>query len=331
MVSGIHERSVYQPMGKSLPEKKPRIGRIPIARKDYFPLKILPLPAAALILFILFSSGFFDSMILIPGPVAFGEFPGGADSAIRVNKASFEISPLENLSTPLVFTRHRVSRGETLSRISYKYGLSPSTLISVNLLKTPEDVKKGVILIIPYIDGFRAAALSGELPHDVAARFGTAVEKVQIIPGTDDFFVSGALADITIPASFTKDVFLYPVPGRILTAFGESVDTLTGIGYKSEGLDLSAEEDTPVKASRDGMVILTGNHSSYGFYVIISHAGGWKSFYGHLNRIDVAPGDELKSGTSLGLAGRSGTARSPRLYFALIRDGETVDPLDYLY
>ena len=318
------------PMGKPLINESPSL---------FAPLKVLPLLIASLIFFIFFGCGFFDQVILNSGKVSFEVYPGESGSsmepAISINRASFDFPSFDSSdqsSTELVFTRHRVLRGETLSRISYKYGLTPSTLISVNQLTTPEDIKKGITLIIPYIDGIRVTPRSGESPVELAARFGTREENVQLIPGSSDYFISGeSLKGHNTMAGFSGNVFLYPVTGRILTAFGESVDTLTGIEYQSEGLDLYAREGTPVKVSKDGKVILTGNHSSYGLYVIVSHAGGWKSFYGHLSRIDVAPGDVLESGTVLGLAGRSGTARSPRLYFALIHNGESVDPLDYLY
>jgi murein DD-endopeptidase MepM/ murein hydrolase activator NlpD len=268
---------------------------------------------------------------LTSGAVSFEVRPGDVEPPVSVIKASIDLPVIDNPSSELVFTRHRVERGETLSRISYKYGLSPSTLISINNLKSPEEIKNGKILIVPYIDGIRVSVSAGESPEDLADRFGTSPDKVQLIPGSSDYFISGDSSLEHLPASFTRDVFLYPVTGRILTGFGESMDTLTGIGYESEGLDLYAAEGSPVKASRGGRVILTGNHSAYGLYVMMSHAGGWKSFYGHLSRVDVAPGDELESGMVLGLAGRSGTARSPRLYFALIRDNQSVDPLDYLY
>ncbi|RKX90557.1 MAG: hypothetical protein DRP70_00510 [Spirochaetes bacterium] len=335
LISGIREGSVYQPlsmgvrpMGKPVPQVKKHNG---LSSISFTPLKILPLPAAALMFLLLFGAGFFDRLVLISKPVSFDSSPGDVEPLVRVNKSAIEFPSFENSSLELVFTRHRVLRGETLSRISYKYGLSPSTLISVNSLENPEDVKSGKILIIPYIDGIRVTPLPGESPAEAAVRFGTGIGMVQLIPGSGDYFISGEYSTGSTPASFSKDVFLYPVSGRILTAYGETVDTLTGIGYESEGLDLSAGEGTPVHASKDGTVILTGNHSSYGLYVIMSHSGGWKSFYGHLSRINVAFGDKLESGMSLGLAGRSGTARSPRLYFALIHNGESVDPLDYLY
>ncbi len=344
-VSVLRERPVYEPvlmglrpMGKPHPVDEPRFFRSEIRPAAGRPvpgkligLKIFPILTATLVLMILIGTGLLDGWILMTGPVDTRVFPGDADPVVPVLIASINIPSPTGLSTELVFTSHRVARGETLSRISFKYGLSPTTLISINNLKEPDDVRSGVTLIVPYIDGIRVVPLSGESPADVAIRFDTTPEMVQLLPGSGDYFVSGGSTDSVIPSSFIKDVFLYPVSGRILTAFGEGVDTLTGISYESEGIDLSAAEGTPVNASREGTVILTGHHSSYGLYVIVSHSGGWKSFYGHLSRVDVAPGDELESGMALGTVGDSGTARSHRLHFALIHDGKTVDPLDYLF
>lgn len=292
----------------------------------------MPILTAALVMMLLVGSGLFDSWILITGPVQEGPFPGGDTlPVVPIHKASIDVPVPVSSSAELIFTRHRVMRDETLSRISYKYGLSPNTLISINGLNEPGDIEKGAQLIVPYTDGVRVESLPGETSADLAARYETEPEMVQLIPGTDDYFISGGNTADSSLSSNTRDVFLYPVTGRILTAFGEGVDRLTGISYQSEGIDLSVEQGTAVSASRDGTVILTGHHASYGLYVIISHSGGWKSFYGHLSKISVAPGDTLGRGAVLGISGASGTARSPRLHFALIHDNESVDPLDYLY
>ncbi len=64
---------------------------------------------------------------------------------------------------------------------------------------------------------------------------------------------------------------------------------------------------------------------------MMGHPGGWKTFYCHLSRISVEPQQLLDTGDILGLAGSSGAARSSRLHFALFKNGEPLDPLDYLY
>ena len=276
-----------------------------------------------------FGVGVFDNWILIRKAVDTKSFPGDIEPTVL--KASLGGSIKTDDVEGLVYTMHQVSRGETLSRIAFQYDLSPGTLISINKLTAPEDVAEGATLIVPYRDGVRVSPKGGETVKDTARRFSISPDMVMRVPGTGDFFVSGGIVDEDAAAVSSEAVFLYPVSGKVITAFGEIMDTLTGISYQSDGIDLAAEIGTPVFASREGSVILTGNHSSYGLYVIVAHSGGWKSFYSNLSRIFVAPGDQLNSGTSLGLVGDSGMARSPRLHFVLIQDGKTVDPLDYLY
>jgi murein DD-endopeptidase MepM/ murein hydrolase activator NlpD len=327
-----------KPMGaprRSDPRRRqPRyssIGQAPCRTSDIAALKMTPVFFSAMIFIIAMAAGVLDSFIISGGEVGSIPFPGDTVSPVPVLKASVEAHEADFDIVELVSTRHLIERDETLSRIAYAYGLNPATLISINGLQGPKDIKTGRFLLVPYMDGIRITPRQDESVEDVARYYGTTADMVRRIPDSRDFFVSGGRVFEMAPSVLPRDVFLYPVSGRILTAFGEGVDGLTRIPYRSEGIDLSAEIGTPVRASRDGTVILTGQHPSYGLYAIMSHTGGWKSFYGHLNRVDVAPGDSLKSGTALGTVGSSGTARSPRLHFALIRGEESVDPLDYLY
>ena len=105
---------------------------------------------------------------------------------------------------------------------------------------------------------------------------------------------------------------------------------LQGSPYDSEGINISVESGTYVRASRPGRIIKTGQHDSYGLYVMLEHSDDWMSFYAHFKRVDVAPGDRINQLDVLGLAGDSGIARSAQLHFALIHRKQAVDPLDYL-
>lgn len=296
---------------------------------------LLPVFISSLMLLSALAAGAFDNGILATGPasVAFANEDIQPSEAVVVMKASLDSISAGSGYRELVFTRHRVARKETVSRIAYEYGLSPSTLISVNRMDTSElaEIAVGTNLIVPYRDGFRVTPEVGEGPMELAARYGTASDLVQQIPGTGDFFISGAGVQEIPTDPVGGNTFRYPVVGRIVTAYGTGMDSLTGISYDSEGIDLAAEIGTPVKVAREGTVIFTGHHGSYGMYVMVSHPAGWKSFYGHLSRIDVVPGDNLNVSDVLGTVGDSGTARSPRLHFALFNNGEPVDPLDYLY
>jgi len=300
--------------------------------KDLAETKVLPLITAFIALLTALGMGFFDNFLLDVKQSNPGLNPNKAEQLIQeVNKSSITVTKPKTSSSELVFTRHKVSRGETISRIAYKYGISPATVASINKLDSSEILEEDSDLMIPYIDGQRIQRLESESIMEIATRFGTTIDRVQLIPGTGDCFIYGRISDATSSSSTIRERFLYPVSGRILTAYGESVDDLTDISYISEGIGISAKNGTAVNSSKEGKVILTGYHSAYGLYVIMSHAGEWKSFYGHLDSIQVSIGDKLDAGELLGYSGSSGTARGPQLLFVLISGEKSVDPLDYLY
>lgn len=292
-----------------------------------FLLCVHPFMVACFLFLLALANGMLDSILLETGKRQTVVFPGEVMMPQAVQKASFEAA-LPSLQEA-VFTEHRVKKEESLSRIAYHYGLTPATLISVNQLRHPSDVKFGRILLIPYRDGRREKALNNESFGEALFRLDVEEQDIQKLPD-GDFFIAGN-ADIVIPEAFVNNMFRYPVDGLIMSAYGTEMDPLTGIPYKSDGISLAADAGNAVVASRGGTVLLTGNHSSYGLYVIMGHKNDWKTFYGSMGRVDVAPGDVLAAGTAIGTAGQSGTARRPGVHFILIHDDEIVDPLNYLY
>lgn len=290
--------------------------------------KVLPLIAAFIFVLAALGMGLFDSFL----PAAGGMNPSGADSPIpEVNKSAITMTNPGIGASEMVFTRHKIGKNETISRIAYRYGLSPTTIVSVNALDSVGIPEEGRSLMIPYIDGWRVRHLEGESIREAAARFNTAIDRIQQIPGSGDYFIHGEISNAFSASKITGDHFLYPAPGRIITAYGQSVDDLTGVNYISEGIGISVKSGTPVSASKEGRVILTGHHSAYGLYVIMSHAGKWKSFYGHLGSIQVDIGERLDVGELLGYSGATGAVHSPQLLLVLISAGKTVDPLNHLY
>jgi murein DD-endopeptidase MepM/ murein hydrolase activator NlpD len=74
-----------------------------------------------------------------------------------------------------------------------------------------------------------------------------------------------------------------------------------------------------------------GYFGGYGNLVIVEHAGGFTSHYGHLSVFapDLAVGTEVRRGTTLGLVGMTGLATGPHLHFEIRHEGAYVDPLDH--
>ena len=98
------------------------------------------------------------------------------------------------------------------------------------------------------------------------------------------------------------------------------------------GIDIAAGVGEPVQAVRDGQVTYAGGDPccSFGYYVIVRHAEGWTSLYGHLSSLRVNTGDRVRQGELLGLAGDTGKVDGPHLHFELRSSGAPVDPLKYL-
>ena len=349
MSSRGHYRFKPLPLNESCPKSRSRSARnidrvkqpVPVWSQHTIPLNpyvqkkqssirlslILPNIIAVILFFFLLGTGTLDNALLWPRSPKTVVFPGDHPSS-QTQKASLD-SPLLNLvPNKAAFTTHRVSDGETIARIAYRYGLSPVTLVSVNILQSPDDIKKGKRLIIPYRDGLRYTVKPDETLSDAIKRLQLP-EKIQVLPD-GGLFVPGEPGLDALPASFRQKMFVKPVEGRVIVPFGYSIDRLTGISWQSNGIDIAALKDSTVLSARQGTVLRTGRHSSYGFYVILEHDDGWLSFYAYLGRIDVAPGDTVDRGVSIGISGQSGTAHSPRVHFALFHNGKPVDPFGYL-
>ena len=82
--------------------------------------------------------------------------------------------------------------------------------------------------------------------------------------------------------------------------FGSRRDPFTGRPDSHPGLDISGNTGDPVYATADGRVATAARTGDYGNLVVIEHAFGLTTRYGHLSRIAVAPGTEVKRGHVIG-------------------------------
>jgi murein DD-endopeptidase MepM/ murein hydrolase activator NlpD len=92
------------------------------------------------------------------------------------------------------------------------------------------------------------------------------------------------------------------------------------------GADFAAAPGTPVRSAADGRVVLAEEHFFAGRAVFVDHGDGLISMSFHLERIQVAAGDEVRRGQVLGTVGATGRVTGPHLHFALRWRGARVDP-----
>jgi len=134
----------------------------------------------------------------------------------------------------------------------------------------------------------------------------------------------------------TKYRFIWPEPNsQISQPFGPSTywfePPYGSYPHFHTGIDLVAPFGSPVFAADDGVVALVGATSTgYGNYVVIAHAGGFDTLYGHLSTALVSVGQVVTQRTPVGLEGSTGNSTGPHLHFELRVNQRPVDPTPYL-
>ena len=123
-----------------------------------------------------------------------------------------------------------------------------------------------------------------------------------------------------------NDAFLLPVDGSLTSAFGFQ-RIVNGVpGERHSGIDLAAETGTPVLAANSGKVLFADFVALTGNTVCIEHGLGLKSWYYHMNSLNVTEGETVGRGQQIGSVGSTGFSTGPHLHFAISVWNIYVDP-----
>ena len=112
--------------------------------------------------------------------------------------------------------------------------------------------------------------------------------------------------------------------------FGFRTSPTAGASSYHQGVDLAAPANTPVYASRSGIVTTTTYSNAAGYYVTINHGDGFSSIYMHLNNYVVSAGQAVSAGQLIGYVGRTGIATGYHLHFGIAYNGAYVNPCAYV-
>lgn len=124
--------------------------------------------------------------------------------------------------------------------------------------------------------------------------------------------------------------FIWPVRGRITSAFGYRRSPFWRIGHMHTGLDIANSYGTPIQAADGGEVIFSGWWDGYGKAVIIDHGKGISTVYGHMSKIYMQKGQNVMKGQVVGLIGSTGYSTGPHLHFEVRRNGTPQNPQRWL-
>ena len=156
---------------------------------------------------------------------------------------------------------------------------------------------------------------------------GLADKRYGIYEFTDFSLTNGYEA---APDTTEAPIWVNPIIGIITSPGGLRYNPVTRRREFHDGIDIAAPIGTHIVAPREGTVLAAGNSSSWGRYLRISHPDGYISFMAHLNGVRVSVGDTVYQGKHVAYSGNTGQSTGPHLHFGLFRNGQFVDPIDYV-
>ncbi len=238
---------------------------------------------------------------------------------------------------------HVVKAGDTTLTVAQKYGMHEDELIRINRLKPPYKLISGQRLLVHIKANLDEPTASPAQEGDVAikplapspmpeAAVTTTVGSA--IPTNPEESLESTPAPIQpsneikplVPSAHTG--YVWPVQGELIQSFGQKLPD----GSLSEGINIRAAANLPVKAAADGTIKDAGARiPAYGNMVVIKHADGKLSIYAHLNEILVKQPSKgevitVTKGQVIGRVGKTGVAKEPQLYFQ-VRD-KALKPID---
>lgn len=210
---------------------------------------------------------------------------------------------------------YTVEPGDTLSKISRSTGVSVASLISLNNISDPRQLRVGQRLRL----GTESA--SGSMDRgdsDSAAPAKQTRTRAQVNAAKET-----TTSDTNTPSRASNANALnlqWPAKGKVIEGFTPS----------NKGIDIAGTLGEPVYAAADGVVAFSDNAGrGLGNLVILQHEGGFLTAYAH-NQSNIAKsGSTVKKGSQIATLGQS-EASSPRLHFEVRLNGTAVDPLRYL-
>jgi murein DD-endopeptidase MepM/ murein hydrolase activator NlpD len=123
----------------------------------------------------------------------------------------------------------------------------------------------------------------------------------------------------------------FPFPGSITSTFGHRENPFGGSNVEThKGLDIRGPMGAPVKAMAKGIVEFAGPRGGFGNCIILKHANGFETLYGHLSKILVRPGQKIDIGQQIGKIGSTGRSTGPHLHYEVHRNGQRINPQSFL-
>lgn len=149
-------------------------------------------------------------------------------------------------------------------------------------------------------------------------------------PDDYDIWNDSSINPYNVNLSDMKDTVTLNLSGFSAPILFRKVTSDFGLrrGGKHYGIDLKLNTGDTVNAVFDGVIRITKRVRGYGNLILVKHFNGIETFYAHLSKILVNPGDTVKSGSIIGLGGSTGRSTGPHLHFETRYLGNVINPND---
>jgi murein DD-endopeptidase MepM/ murein hydrolase activator NlpD len=257
---------------------------------------------------------------------------------------------------------YRVVRGDAMLAIAKEYNLKSETILYVNtvLEDNPHNLRPGMELTIPPVDGLFYEWKPDDTVEAVAAKFKAEPEDILNFPGNDldltnpvikpgtKVMIPGGSRELrnweadlmTVSRSNTGSTGTSdfgsnscgggPVGSGFGWPAGSHVISGNGYGPGHLGIDIQGNVGEPAYAASSGVVTMAqgGWNYGYGTVVQIDHGNGYVTVYAHLSQYNVSQCQGVGQGTLIGLIGSTGNSFGSHLHFEIRYGGTNINPLE---
>ena len=252
------------------------------------------------------------------------------------------------------FQYYKVIKGDNLYSISKKFNIPIQKIIKSNKITSPFKIFPNQKIFLPRNKVYTVK--KGDTLYSISRKFKTDLFSLSVLNKLNNVNQIKVNQKILIPEYILKPKkikqkekplqktenkkiikkklltnkvdtdFIWPVKGKILNNFGSETP-----GFFNDGINISSNLGTSVKASLDGEIVYSGNEiPGYGNLILIKHSKNWITAYAHLEKIVKKKGNYVKKGETNGLVGKTGNVSEVQLHFEIRKGKEAVNPLKYL-
>ena len=220
--------------------------------------------------------------------------------------------------------RHKVSRGETAFTISRLYNVSIRSLADWNGLDSNYTIREGQYLLIPLPRDKIVTEVATVKPgknSKTPSPPSSAEALPEPIPTENLEITSGKSKSSTRPENIEPSntgQFSYPVNGKIIRDY---------VKNKTDGIDISAPEGTPIVAAETGIVAAITSDTQEVPIIVLKHEGNLLTVYAGIGDIGVKEKEKVLKSQ---LLGKIRPGNPSFLHFEVRRGFESIDPMEFL-